>query len=107
MLAHVMYGSVNSFELLTLPLFILMGVVLAHSPAGSDLYEALHRFLCRIPGGLAVSNIWACSVFAAMCGSSPATAAAIGSTGIPEMRKRGIPDGLAARMHRGGERSGY
>lgn len=102
MLAHVMYGSVNSFELLTLPLFILMGVVLAHSPAGSDLYEALHRFLCRIPGGLAVSNIWACSVFAAMCGSSPATAAAIGSTGIPEMRKRGIPDGLAAGCIVGG-----
>ena len=102
MLAHVMYGGVNSFELLTLPLFILMGIVLAHSPAGYDLYEAIHRFLNRLPGSLAMSNVWACAVFAAMCGSSPATAAAIGSAGIPEMRKRGVPDSLATGCIVGG-----
>lgn len=102
MLAHTMYGGVNSFELLTLPLFILMGIVLAHSPAGNDLYEAIHRFFSRLPGSLAMSNIWACAVFAAMCGSSPATAAAIGSSGIPEMRKRGVPDGLACGTIVGG-----
>lgn len=102
MLAHTMYGAVNSFELLTLPLFILMGIVLAHSPAGNDLYEAIHRLLSRLPGSLVMSNIWACSVFAAMCGSSPATAAAIGSSGIPEMRRRGVPDGLAAGSIVGG-----
>ncbi len=102
MLAHVMYGGVNSFELLTLPLFILMGIVLAHSPAGNDLYEAAHRFLVRLPGSLAISNVWACAVFAAMCGSSPATAAAIGSSGIPEMRKRGVPDSLATGCIVGG-----
>ncbi len=102
MLAQVMYGGVNSFELLTLPLFILMGVVLAHSPAGSDLYESAHRFLNRLPGSLAMANVWACAVFAAMCGSSPATAAAIGSSGIPEMRKRGVPDSLATGAIVGG-----
>lgn len=102
MMAHIMYGGVNSFELLTLPLFILMGVVLAHSPAGSDLYGTIHRFLYRIPGGLVMSNVWACSVFAAMCGSSPATAAAIGSTGIPEMRKHGVTDTLATGCIVGG-----
>jgi len=102
MMAHIMYGGVHSFELLTLPLFILMGIVLAHSPAGSDLYETLHRFLFRLPGGLAMSNVWACSIFAAMCGSSPATAAAIGSTGIPEMRKHGVSDTLATGCIVGG-----
>lgn len=102
MTASVLFGSVNSFELLTIPLFIFMGAVIANSPAGSDLYEAIHRFLYRLPGGLAMSNIWACAIFAAMCGSSPATAAAIGTAGIPEMRKRGISDSLAAGSIVGG-----
>ncbi|MGQ9648189.1 MAG: TRAP transporter large permease [Thermodesulfobacteriota bacterium] len=102
MLVHTMYGAVNSFELLTLPLFILMGIVIAHSPAGNNLYEAIHRLFSRLPGSLAMSNIWACSIFAAMCGSSPATAAAIGYSGIPEMRRRGVPDGLAVGSIVGG-----
>lgn len=102
MVASTLFESVNSFELLTIPLFILMGVLIANSPAGSDLYEAIHRFLCRLPGGLAMSNIWACAIFSAMCGSSPATAAAIGTAGIPEMRKRGIADSLAAGSIVGG-----
>jgi tripartite ATP-independent transporter DctM subunit len=50
----------------------------------------------KLPGGLAISNIAACSIFAALSGSSPATSAAIGKLGIPEMRKRGYPDGVAA-----------
>lgn len=102
MAASVLFESINSFGLLTIPLFILMGVVIANSPAGSDLYEAIHRFLYRLPGGLAMSNIWACAIFSAMCGSSPATAAAIGTAGIPEMRKRGISDSLAAGSIVGG-----
>ena len=68
----------------------------AASPAGGDLYGALDRWLYRIPGGLAISNLGACALFAALSGSSPATCAAIGKMGIPEMRKRGYPDGLAA-----------
>jgi tripartite ATP-independent transporter DctM subunit len=50
----------------------------------------------RVPGGLGVANVMACSVFAAMCGSSPATCSAIGSSGIPEMRKRGYSPALAS-----------
>jgi tripartite ATP-independent transporter DctM subunit len=72
-----------------------MGTAVASSPAGKDLYEALDRWLHRVPGGLIISNIGACSVFSALSGSSPATCAAIGKMGIPEMRKRGFPDGLA------------
>ena len=102
MLANVLFNSIHSFELLTIPLFVLMGLVIANSPAGADLYEAIHRFLHRLPGGLAMSNIAACALFAAMCGSSPATAAAIGTAGIPEMRKRGVPGSLAAGSIVGG-----
>lgn len=95
MTAHTVYEGLNDFGLLAIPLFILMGSTIAHTKAGSDLYEALHRWLYRLPGGLGISNIFSCAVFAALCGSSPATAAAIGTAGIPEMRKRGYPGSLA------------
>jgi len=94
-MAHIVFEGVNDFGLLAIPLFILMGAIIAATRAGSDLYEGLHRWLHRLPGGLAVSNLISCAIFAALCGSSPATAAAIGTMGIPEMRKRGYPDALA------------
>jgi tripartite ATP-independent transporter DctM subunit len=87
--AETIYSELNNFTLLTIPLFIMMGAAIGKSRAGSDLYNSLHRWLYKVPGGLGVANTLACSVFAAMCGSSPATCAAIGSSGIPEMRKRG------------------
>jgi len=65
------------------------------SPAGKDLYAALDRWLNRVPGGLVLSNIGACAIFSGMTGSSPATAAAIGKLGIPEMTKRGYPATVA------------
>ena len=58
---------------------ILMGAAVASSPAGKDLYEALDRWLYRVPGGLVLSNLGACGIFAALSGSSPATCAAIGA----------------------------
>ena len=76
-------------------MFILMGMAVANSPAGKDLYTGLDRWLWRLPGGLVISNIGACSIFAALSGSSPATCAAIGTMGIPEMRKRGYSDQIA------------
>jgi tripartite ATP-independent transporter DctM subunit len=57
--------------------------------------QGLDRWLWRVPGGLVISNIGACSIFAALSGSSPATCAAIGTMGIPEMRKRGYSDQIA------------
>ena len=93
--AQVLYGGLDSFALLSIPMFIVMGGAVASSRAGGDLYEALDRWLYRVPGGLLVSNIGACAIFAALSGSSPATCAAIGKMGIPEMRKRGYPPGLA------------
>jgi len=95
-LADTFFGGLADFTLVSIPMFVLMGAAVASSPAGKDLYEALERWLYRVPGGLIISNIGACSIFAALSGSSPATCAAIGKMGIPEMRQRGYPDGLAA-----------
>ena len=92
---NIFYGGLDNFALLSIPMFILMGGAIASSRAGSDLYEALDRWLYRVPGGLMVSNIGACAIFAALSGSSPATCAAIGKLGIPEMRKRGYPASIA------------
>jgi len=94
--ADKFFGGIAEFSLVSIPMFIVMGAAVASSPAGKDLYIALDRWLHRVPGGLIISNIGACSVFAALSGSSPATCAAIGKMGIPEMRQRGYPDGLAA-----------
>jgi C4-dicarboxylate transporter, DctM subunit len=94
-IAETLFGSLNEFALLSIPMFLVMGSAIAASRAGSDLYEALDRWLYKVPGGLLISNIGACGIFAALTGSSPATCAAIGKMGIPEMRKRGYPASLA------------
>jgi C4-dicarboxylate transporter, DctM subunit len=90
------FGSIASFGFVAIPMFILMGAAVASSPTGKDLYRSLDLWMGRLPGGLAISNIAACSVFSALSGSSPATCAAIGKLGIPEMQKRGYPNGVAA-----------
>jgi tripartite ATP-independent transporter DctM subunit len=90
------YEEMASITLLSIPLFIVKGAAIGKSPAGRDLYAAIHAWLQRVPGGLGVANVIACALFAAMAGSSPATCSAIGSAGIPEMRKRGYSPGFAA-----------
>ena len=94
-LPEIFFSGLTEFSLVSIPMFIVMGAAIASSPAGKDLYEALDRWFHKVPGGLIISNIGACSIFAALSGSSPATCAAIGKMGIPEMRARGYPDGLA------------
>ena len=90
------YEEMASITLLSIPLFILKGAAIGKSRAGRDLYGALHAWLHRIPGGLGIANVFACGIFAAMAGSSPATCSAIGSAGIPEMRNHGYSPGFAA-----------
>lgn len=93
--AETFYGGLDDFTLVSIPMFVMMGAAIGSSPAGRDLYEALDRWLYRLPGGLVISNIGACALFAALTGSSPATCAAIGRMGLPEMRRRGYPDDVA------------
>ena len=93
--AETFYTGLSDFTLVSIPMFVMMGAAIGSSPAGKDLYEALDRWLYRVPGGLVISNIGACAIFAALTGSSPACCAAIGKMGIPEMRRRGYPDDVA------------
>jgi tripartite ATP-independent transporter DctM subunit len=90
------YEEMASITLLSIPLFILKGAAIGKSPAGRDLYAGIHAWLHKVPGGLGIANVFACALFAAMAGSSPATCSAIGSAGIPEMRRRGYSPGFAA-----------
>src|SRR5580700_9626114 len=90
------YEEMASITLLSIPLFILKGSAIGRSRAGQDLDGALHAWMHRIPGGLGIANVFACALFAAMAGSSPATCSAIGSAGIPEMRKRGYSGAFAS-----------
>jgi len=93
--AETFYSGLDEFTLVAIPMFVMMGAAIGSSPAGKDLYEALDRWLYRFPGGLVISNLGACAIFAALTGSSPACCAAIGKMGIPEMRRRGYPDEVA------------
>src|SRR6056300_1834711 len=95
-IADTFMEGLMEFTIVSIPMFIVMGIAVASSPAGKDLYSALDRWLNRVPGGLVVSNLGACALFAALSGSSPATCAAIGKMGIPEMRERGYPKEISA-----------
>jgi tripartite ATP-independent transporter DctM subunit len=90
-----MFAGIANLGYVAIPMFVLMGAIVAGTPAGGDLYKALDRWLHKVPGGLVLSNIGACAIFSGMTGSSPATCAAIGKMGIPEMLGRGYPASVA------------
>ncbi len=84
-----LFGSMDSFELLAVPLFLLMSNVLLKGGVGRDLFSAVQAWVGHWPGGLGVATILSCGLFAAISGSSVATAATIGTVAIPEMKARG------------------
>ena len=90
------FGQITTFELLALPLFVLMGHVLGKSPIGGDLFNVATRWLSWLPGGLAIASIGACTVFGAVSGVSVAGVAAIGSMAVPQMLQRGYSTKIAA-----------
>lgn len=83
------WSTLNNFVLLALPGFILMGNIIMHSGLGSRLYRGISPWVSRLPGGLLHTNIASCAAFGAICGSSVATAATIGTMAIPEQTKLG------------------
>lgn len=91
-----LYRSAASFSLSVVPLFILMGFVLAQSDVGADLFRSLNRFFGRVPGGLGVSTVGASSLFAAVSGSAMASASTMATVAVPEMRKYGYDPGYSA-----------
>ncbi len=82
-------STLDGFILLAVPLFLLMSNILLKGGVGKDLFAAVHAWVGHWPGGLAVATIISCGIFAAISGSSVATAATIGTVAIPEMIERG------------------
>jgi tripartite ATP-independent transporter DctM subunit len=94
-LANTPYEFVASWTLSAVPMFLLMGFVAFHSGLTAGLFDAAKLFLRRVPGGLGIAAILACSGFATVCGSSLATAASMGRIAIPEMVKAGYKPSFA------------
>ncbi len=88
-------SSVQNYELAVLPLFILMGNLVARAGLSTELYASAQKFLGHRRGGLGMATVVACGGFAAICGSSLATAATFAKVSLPSMRKYGYKDTLA------------
>ena len=89
MVPQGLLSTIDNFVLLAVPLFLLMSNVLLKGGVGRDLFAAVQAWVGHWPGGLAVATILSCGIFAAISGSSVATAATIGTVAIPEMISRG------------------
>nr|MEC9418497.1 TRAP transporter large permease [Pseudomonadota bacterium] len=89
MAPQAILSTLDGFILLAVPLFLLMSNILLNGGVGRDLFAAVHAWVGHWPGGLAVATILSCAIFAAISGSSVATAATIGTVAIPEMIQRG------------------
>ncbi len=91
MVPQGLLSAADSFVLIAVPLFLLMSNVLLKGGVGRDLFAAVQAWVGHWPGGLAIATILSCGIFAAISGSSVATAATIGTVAIPEMTSRGYP----------------
>ncbi len=89
------FDTTFSYDLTVVPLFILMGAIAFRSGISQDLYTMVYRWLGHLPGGLAIATIGACGGFAAVSGSSLATAATMGMVALPEMKQRQYSPALA------------
>ena len=85
----IAYKTLDSYVLTTVPLYILMSQIMLTGRVGSGLFELGSKWMGHLPGGLGIATIFACAIFAAISGSSVATAVTIGAMAIPEMLKRG------------------
>ncbi|MCG8339353.1 MAG: TRAP transporter large permease subunit [Proteobacteria bacterium] len=94
-MASSIWGSVNKWELVALPLFIFMGEILFRSGISENLFKALVPWLNRFPSGLLLINIVACTLFAAVSGSSAATTATVGRITLSEFKKLGYDKRLS------------
>lgn len=95
MLGMVTYQTASSYALTVIPLFFLMGQLASQSGMGIELYRTVYRLIGFMPGGLAMATVCACAGFAAVSGSSLATAATVGMVALPEMKRFRYDDALA------------
>jgi len=95
-LSTVPFRTAAHYTLSTLPMFILMAQFIATARIVDDIFSAAQRWLERLPGGLAIATVFASAGMAAMAGSSTASAATLASVAIPQMRKHGYSQKVAA-----------
>jgi C4-dicarboxylate transporter, DctM subunit len=93
-MAVTIWGSASSWTLTALPLFVWMGEILFRTRLSEDMFRGLAPWLERVPGRLLHTNIIGCTIFAAVSGSSAATCATIGKMTLPELARRGYPEGI-------------
>ena len=98
--AHIPWIVNSNISIAVVPLFLLMGDILLRSGVTEAMYETLAKWLNRLPGGLLHTNIGACGLFAAISGSSVATATTIGAVSLPSMRRHQYDERLAPRIAR-------
>ena len=93
-MAVTIWGASSSWTLTALPMFLWMGEILFRTRLSSDMFKGLAPWLEGLPGRLLHVNVIGCSIFAAVSGSSAATCATIGKITLPELKKRGYPEGI-------------
>ena len=93
-MAVTIWGSLSSWTLTALPLFVWMGEILFRTKLSEDMFKGLAPWLSKIPGRLLHTNIIGCTLFAAVSGSSAATCATIGKMTLPELKRRGYPEDM-------------
>ena len=98
----IAYKTLDDFVLSSIPLYILLSQILLTGKVGNDLYEVAGKWVRHLPAGLGVATVLACAAFAAISGSSVATAVTIGMVAIPEMVSRGYPKELVLGLVAGG-----
>jgi len=98
MVTQNLLGAIDNFVLVSIPMFLFMSNILLKGGVGKSLFSATQAWVGHLPGGLGIATILSCGVFAAINGSSVATAATIGSVAIPEMSSRGYPQRFAVGM---------
>lgn len=94
-MAVTIWGSASSWTLTALPLFVWMGEILFRTRLSQDMFRGLAPWMQGLPGRLLHVNVVGCAIFAAVSGSSAATCATIGKMSLPELKKRGYPDGIS------------
>jgi C4-dicarboxylate transporter DctM subunit len=92
---EVIFGELNRYLLVAIPLFALMAHVMIRSGIVDDLYDTAYTLTRHLPGGLGIATVVACTIFAAISGSSVATALTIGAVAIPQMLRFGYPPRMA------------
>jgi C4-dicarboxylate transporter DctM subunit len=95
LIAKDIYSVFGSYNLTVIPLFVLMGQLAYHSGISTRLFDAAYKFIGHWPGGLAIATIGACAGFAAICGSTNATAATMAAVTLPEMKRYNYKPELA------------